>query len=69
MKAFEGLSLTNGPSNISHGKTSCENAQFFQYTAWQLHLTRTHEASFPHSAALHYTGYTAQTSEIKLAIL
>lgn len=69
MKAFEGLSLTNGLSNISQGNTSCENTQFFQHTAWQLHLTRTDEASFPHCAAPHYSGYTAHTSEIKLVIL
>lgn len=41
MRAFEGLSLTNGPSYISQGNTSCENTQFFQHTVRQLHLTRT----------------------------
>lgn len=69
MKAFEGLSLTNGLSYISQGKTSCENTQFLQHTVWQLCLTRTDQASFPYHAALHYRGYTAQTSEVKLVIL
>lgn len=50
-------------------KTSCENTQFFQHTVWRLHLTRTDQASSPHRAALHYSGYTAQTSEVKLVIL
>lgn len=56
-------------SNISQGKTSCENTWFFWHVAWELLLARTDEAPLPHHAALQCSSYTVQMSEVKLRIL